>query len=63
MSESSNNIKKEKNNKAKIIIDNKEENLISNISTIKNPSTKKKYFNIEKNIIKNIYWILTLTMK
>jgi len=49
LSESSNNIKQEEN-KPKFIINNKGEILINNSSTINNPSTKIKYFNIEKNI-------------
>jgi len=51
INESSNNLKKEENNKPKIIIDDKETNLINNSSSIKNPSFKMKYFNIEKDII------------
>jgi len=50
--ESSNNLKQEENNKTKIIMENKEANLINNSSTIKNHSFKIKYFNIEKDIIK-----------
>ena len=52
INESSNNLKKEENNKPKIIIDDKEANLINNSSSIKNPSFKMKYFNIEKDLIK-----------
>ena len=51
LSESSNYLNQEKyNNKARIIIDDKEGNLSYNSSIIKNPSTKLKYFKIEKNI-------------
>ena len=35
----------------KISIYNKEGNLLNNSSTIRNPSTKLKYFNIEKKIL------------
>ena len=52
INESSNNLKQEENNKPKIIIDDKEANLINNSSSIKNPSFKMKYFNIEKDLIK-----------
>ena len=51
LSESSNNLKQEEYNKDKIIIPDKEENLFINSSIIRNPSTKLKYFNIEKNIL------------
>ena len=51
LSESSNYLKQEKyNNKARIIIDDKEGNLLNNSSTIRNPSTKLKFFTIKKNI-------------
>jgi len=50
--EFSNNFKQQENNKPKIIMGSKEANLINNNSTIKNPSYKIKYFNIEKDIIK-----------
>ena len=63
LSESSNNLKKEEFNKPKIFINDKEGNLFNNNSIIKNPSTKLKYFNIEKNIIKKGYWILAQAMK
>ena len=52
LSESSNNLKQKEINKPKIFIDNKEGNLLNNSSAIRNPSTKLKYFNVEKNIIK-----------
>ena len=52
LSESSNYLKQEKyNNKARIIIDDKEGNLLNNSSTIRNPSTKLKFFNIKKNML------------
>jgi hypothetical protein len=55
LSEFSRNSKQEEFNKTKRILDNKEVNLFNNSSTIRNPSTKLKYFNIEKNIsTKNI---------
>ena len=51
LSESSNYLKQEKyNNKARIIIDDKEGNLLNNSSTIRNPSNKLKFFTIKKNI-------------
>ena len=50
LNESSNNLKQEENNKPNFIIDDKERNLKINSSRINNPSTKVKYFNIEKNI-------------
>ena len=51
LSESSNYLKQEKyNNKARIIIDDKEGNLLNNSSTIRNPSTNLKFFIIKKNI-------------
>lgn len=50
LNESSNNLKQEENNKPNFIIDDKERSLIINSSRINNPSTKVKYFNIEKNI-------------
>jgi len=40
LKESSNNLKQEENNKPKIIMENKEANLINNSSTIKNHSFK-----------------------
>ena len=49
LSEFSRNSKQEEFNKTKRILDNKEVNLFNNSSTIRNPSTKLKYFNIEKN--------------
>ena len=52
LSEFSTNSKQEEFNKTKIIIDDKKRNLFNNSSTIRNPSTKLKYFNIEKDIIK-----------
>lgn len=52
LNESSNNLKQKEKNNPKIIMDNEEANIINNSSTIKNPSFKIKYFNIEKNIIK-----------
>ena len=52
VNESSNNLIQEENNKPKIIMDNKEANFINISSTIKSPSSKIKYFNIEKDIIK-----------
>ena len=55
LSEFSRNSKQEEFNKTKRILDNKEGKLFNNNSTIRNPSTKLKYFNIEKNIsTKNI---------
>jgi hypothetical protein len=64
LSESSNYLKQEKyNNKARIIIDDKEGNLLNNSSIIRNPSTKLKFFTIKKNINTKVYWILTLTTK
>ena len=62
LSESSNNFKQEENNMPKIIVDGKDGNFINNSSTIRNPLTKLKNFNIEKDL-KNIYWSLTITMK
>lgn len=50
LSESSNNLNQEEYNKPEIFINDKERNLFNNSSIIKNPSTKLKYFNIEKNI-------------
>ncbi len=50
LTESSNYLKLEEYNKPKIIIDDKEGNLSNNNSIIRNPSSKLKYFNIEKNI-------------
>lgn len=50
LSESSNNLNQEEYNKPKIFINDKEGNLFNNSSIIRNPSTKLKYFNIEKNI-------------
>ena len=51
LSESSDYLNQEKyNNKTRIIIDDKEGNLLNNSSTIRNPSTKLKFFKIEKNI-------------
>ena len=50
ISESSNNLKQEEYNKPKICINDKEGNLFKNNSIIRNPSTKLKYFNNEKNI-------------
>ena len=55
LNESSNNLTQEENNKPNFIIDDKERNLIINSSKINNPSTKIKYFNIEKNIISKIF--------
>ena len=52
LSESSNNLKQEENNMPKIIINDKEGNYINNSSTIRNPLTKLKNFNIEKDLIK-----------
>ena len=52
LSESSNNLKQKEYKMPKIFIDNKEGNLLNNSSAIRNPSTKLKYFNVEKNIIK-----------
>lgn len=51
LSEYSSNLKQEEKNKLQIIIDNKEENLIKNSSTINNPSPKFKFFQIKKNIM------------
>ena len=54
LDESSNYLKQEYN-KPKIIIDDKEGNVFNNSSIIRKPSTKIKYFNIEKKIsTKNI---------
>lgn len=53
--ESQNNLKQEENNNPKYIIDNKEGILINNNSLINNYPTKLKYFNIEKNINRNIF--------
>ena len=51
LSESSDYLNQEKyNNKARIIINDKEGNLLNNSSTNRNPSTKLKFFKIEKNI-------------
>ena len=50
LNHSSNNLTQEKNNKPNFIRDDKERNLIIKSSKINNPSTKIKYFNIEKNI-------------
>lgn len=55
LSEFSRNSKQEEFNKTKRILDNKEVNLFNNSSTIRNPSTKLKYFNIEKNKINKKY--------
>ena len=51
LSESSNNLKQKEYNKPKIFINDKKGNLFNNSSAVKNPSTKLKYFNIEKNIL------------
>jgi len=51
LNEDSSNIKQEKNNNFHIIIDNKEENLNNNCSTINNTSEKNlEFFNLGKNI-------------
>jgi len=60
LSESSNNLSQKENNKPKFIIDGKEGNIINNSSTIKNPSKKGKYFNIEKNL--PLYLIISLSI-
>ena len=52
LSEPSNYIKQKKyNNKARIIIDDKGGNLVNNSSTIRNPSSKLKFFTIKKNML------------
>ena len=52
LSESSNYLNQEiYNNKARIIIDDKKGNLLNNISAIRNPSTKLKFFTIKKNML------------
>jgi len=50
--ESSKNLKQEECNKEKIIINDKEGNILNNSFTNRNPLNKVKYFNIEKNISK-----------
>jgi len=50
--ESSNNLKQKDYSKPKFFIDEKKGNLFNNNYVVKNPSTKLKYFNVEKNIIK-----------
>ena len=52
LSEPSNNLKQKEYNKSKIFIIDKKGNLFNNSSVAKNSSTKLKYFNVEKNIIK-----------
>lgn len=52
LSEFSNSLNQKKYNEPKIFIDEKKGNLFNNGSANRNPSTKLKYFNIEKNIIK-----------
>ena len=51
LSESSNNLKKGEYNNPKIFINDKEGDLFSYSSIIKNTLNKLKYFNIEKNIL------------
>ena len=52
--ESSKNLKQEECNKEKIIINDKEGNILNNSFTNRNPLNKVKYFNIEKNILLNL---------